>query len=145
MNPFESQLLFLRIVILLLVYAFLLSVLWFLWRDLRVAAPRAARPRSSARQLVVVAGDEAGLRPGDTFPLQPVTELGRDLANTVVVPDAFASAQHARLTLRDGQWWLEDLDSRNGTFINNHRIVRPTPVRAGDVIRVGRVGLRLEG
>ncbi len=145
MNPFESQLLFLRIVILLLVYAFLLSVLWFLWRDLREAAPRAARPRGGARQLVVVAGDEAGLRPGDTFSLQPVTELGRDLTNTVVVPDAFASAQHARLTLRDGQWWLEDLDSRNGTFINNHRIVRPTPVRAGDVIRVGRVGLRLEG
>jgi pSer/pThr/pTyr-binding forkhead associated (FHA) protein len=46
--------------------------------------------------------------------------------------------------LRDGQWWLEDLGSRNGTFVNNRRVAEPTTVQAGDLLGIGRVLLRLE-
>jgi hypothetical protein len=144
MNPFESQLLFLRIGVLLLLYLFLMSVLVFLWRDLRAAARRVSLPRRLLGQLIVVDAGETGLAPGDTFPLQPLTTLGRGLDNTIVLPEVFASSQHALLALRDAQWWLEDLDSRNGTFLNNHRVAKPAVVHAGDLIGIGRVLLRLE-
>jgi hypothetical protein len=144
MNPFESQLLLLRIGVLVLLYLFLASVLVFLWRDLRVTVQRASQPRRLPGQLIVVDGGETGLAPGDAFPLQPLTTLGRDLASTIVLPDVFASSQHALLTLRDGQWWLEDLGSRNGTFVNNRRVAEPTTVQAGDLLGIGRVLLRLE-
>jgi pSer/pThr/pTyr-binding forkhead associated (FHA) protein len=48
------------------------------------------------------------------------------------------------LHLRDGQWWLEDLDSRNGTRLNDAPITQPAPVVPGDVIGVGRVKLKME-
>jgi pSer/pThr/pTyr-binding forkhead associated (FHA) protein len=48
------------------------------------------------------------------------------------------------LTLREGQWWLEDQGSRNGTLLNGTRIAGPTVVSAGDVIGVGRTQLKLE-
>jgi len=143
-SPFETQILILRYGIIALLYVFLLAVLYVAWRDLRSVAQSAERPSRAPGQLVVVDGAETGLSAGDRFPLQPVTSLGRDLSNTIVLPDVFASNSHALLTYRDGEWWLEDLDSHNGTFLNQVRITRPTVVREGDLIRVGRVLMRLE-
>ncbi len=43
--------------------------------------------------------------------------------------DEYVSTQHARLLLHDGQWYVEDLGSTNGTYIGNERLTRPTPGR----------------
>ena len=84
------------------------------------------------------------LEVGAVFPLQPVTSIGRSPVNTIIVPDTYASGQHALLIWREGQWWLEDQDSRNGTLLNDVRISSPTVVSAGDIIGVGRTKLKLE-
>jgi pSer/pThr/pTyr-binding forkhead associated (FHA) protein len=139
----DVLLLALRLLLVALLYAFLAAVLLMLWRDLRQVTTRreAAQP---AGQLVVLdtVGEELGV--GITFPLQRVTSIGRSPNNTVLIPDAYASAQHTLLTWRGGQWWLEDMGSRNGTLLNSTRISGPTVVSAGDVIGVGRTRLKLE-
>ncbi|MEA3341299.1 MAG: FHA domain-containing protein, partial [Chloroflexota bacterium] len=56
----------------------------------------------------------------------------------------YASTQHTLLTWREGQWWLEDQGSRNGTRLNSARISSPTVVSTGDVIGVGHTELKLE-
>ena len=70
--------------------------------------------------------------------------LGRDLANEVPIGDAKASRQHARLTWTNAQVpgsrpliLAEDLCSTNGTFVNGHRIARPTLLGGGDKLVVG--------
>ncbi len=139
----EILLLGLRLLLALLLYCFLGTVLVTLWRDLRQAATshEAARPR---RQLVVLeTGDEA-IPVGTTFSLQPITSIGRSPSSNVLIPDTYASAQHALLLWRAGQWWLEDQNSRNGTLLNGTRIRGPAVVSAGDVIGVGRTRLKLE-
>jgi pSer/pThr/pTyr-binding forkhead associated (FHA) protein len=73
-----------------------------------------------------------------------VTSIGRSPGNTIVIPDTYASSQHALLTWREGQWWLADQNSRNGTTLNGAAIQNPTIVSSGDVIGVGRMQLRLE-
>ena len=139
----DILLLVLRVLMAVLLYAFLAAVLVMLWRDLRAAATsrEAARPGG---QLVVLHAADDLLAAGIAFPLQPVTSIGRSPTNTIPVPDTYASAQHTLLTLREGQWWLEDLDSRNGTLLNGVRISGPTVVSAGDVVGVGRTQLKLE-
>ena len=47
------------------------------------------------------------------------------------------SRLHARFFLRDGQWFVEDNQSTNGTFVNGTRIANPTPLHTGDEIRLG--------
>jgi pSer/pThr/pTyr-binding forkhead associated (FHA) protein len=60
------------------------------------------------------------------------------------VPDTFASAEHALISWRGGQWWLEDLGSRNGTRLNDETVTAPTVLSAGDVISIGQVKLKVE-
>jgi pSer/pThr/pTyr-binding forkhead associated (FHA) protein len=58
--------------------------------------------------------------------------------------DDFVSTEHALLAYRDGFWWLSDVASTNGTFVNNQRVTRPTALQWGDLIGIGRVKMRLE-
>ena len=53
--------------------------------------------------------------------------LGRSSKADVVLADRFLSRQHARLFLRDGKLFLEDLGSRNTTFLNDPPVAQPTP------------------
>jgi hypothetical protein len=139
----DILLLVLRLLLAILLYAFLAAVLLTLWRDLREATTgrEVARPGG---QLVVLHAPDEKLDVDTAFPLQFVTSIGRSPVNTVSIPDAYASAQHTLLTWREGQWWLEDQDSRNGTLLNDAPISGPTVVSAGDVIGVGRTQFKLE-
>lgn len=143
-NPFETQVLILRYGTIILLYAFLAAILYLAWKDLRTVTEGGEPAQRPLGQLVMVDAGETGLSPGDRFPLQLVTSVGRDLTNTLVLPDVFISNAHALLTYRDGEWWLEDLDSRNGTFLNDVRVTRPAVVREGDRITIGRVLMRFE-
>ncbi len=142
----DILLLVLRLLLAALLYTFLGAVLLMLWRDLRQAAVERQVARPGGRLVVLDGSGEAdgGLVDGTAFSLQPVTSIGRSPTNTVVIPDTYASSQHALLTWREGQWWLEDRNSRNGTRLNGRRVEEPTLVSAGDVIGVGRTRLKLE-
>jgi serine/threonine protein kinase len=75
---------------------------------------------------------------GQEFTLhQDVTAIGRTHGNDVVLNGPTVSRRHARLTFRSGQWYLEDLNSSNGTYVNNVRISRPAPLMEGDELRFG--------
>ena len=133
-----------RVVLALLLYGFLGLMGWLLWQDVRTATRSAeARARRLGR-LVVLESGLPGLAPGAEFPLLAITSLGRAPTNTATLPDETTSLEHALLHLRDGQWWLEDLASRNGTRLNDSTISEPAPVMPGDVISVGRVKLKVE-
>jgi hypothetical protein len=143
MSPIDI-LFILRLVLVALLYAFLGTFLWLLWRDLRGAARSGQARTQRLGQLVIIASDLPALTVGQQFPLLAVSSLGRAPTNTASLPDETCSLEHALLHLRDGQWWLEDLDSRNGTRLNDAPVAQPTPVLPGDVIGIGRVKLRLE-
>lgn len=138
----DILLLALRVLLALSLYAFLVAVIWILWRDLRQATAGHEATRSSAQLVVMQAADET-IAAGAIFPLQPITSIGRSPDNTVLIPDIYVSAQHALLAWREGQWWLEDRGSKNGTLLNGARISGPTVVSAGDIISVGQVQLKL--
>jgi len=141
----ETLIFVLRILLSLILYAFLALAFWVIWRDLQATRAKGEARARDRPALVVVASGDTDLLPGDRLPLLPVTTLGRALANTIVLADSFASAEHARLTQRDGRWWLTDLNSRNGTFLNEVRLQpdEPALVAEGDLIGVGSVRLQI--
>jgi hypothetical protein len=142
---FDAQMLLLRGAVLAVLYLFIALVLLVVGGDLRraAAAPRVHR-RSALGQIILVDPGPTGLEEGKSFPLSAVSSIGRSLRNVVSIDDEFLSAEHALLSWRDDSWWVEDLGSKNGTFLNGVRVLRAVPVSGGDTIEVGRVVLRLE-
>ncbi|MFN8377061.1 MAG: FHA domain-containing protein [Anaerolineae bacterium] len=145
MEAGDILLFLMRLVSAVILLASLGAVLWFLWRDLHaVAVPTPPRPANLGRLEVLALIDGELRGTGTGFDLRPVTRIGRGLINTVQIDDTFVSSDHALLTLRDGRWWLEDQNSRNGTVLNGLPISQPTLVTDGDIIEIGSRAFRLD-
>lgn len=68
---------------------------------------------------------------------QPQILIGRDPNCDLAMMDEALSAHHARLTYHHGQWWLEDLNSTNGTFLNREKLTVPAVIIPGDMFKCG--------
>lgn len=69
--------------------------------------------------------------------------VGRAPTSTLVLDDDYASAQHARIFLHNGQWYVEDLGSTNGTVVSGVRISEPTPLSVNMPVRFGQTTVEL--
>ena len=141
MDPFVLTVWVVRLLFLALLYLFLYRIAKTLLADLRVAT---RGPSAELGRLVVVASPGGEPPEGATLALDAITTLGRDVNNAIVVDDAFVSAEHAVLTFRGRTWYVEDLRSTNGTFVNGTPVEGVASIGFGDVVQLGQVRLRLE-
>jgi pSer/pThr/pTyr-binding forkhead associated (FHA) protein len=158
MPPFVLTVL--KIVFLALLYFYVYRAIRSVVLDLRGGNARAARTvawnpprpaegpartapvRGKAPRSVVVTNERGGkveARPLSEGQLQ----IGRAEACQIRLPDTYVSQFHARIYPRDGAWFVEDLGSTNGTYLNQRRITSPAELRAGDRLRVGKTTLEL--
>jgi len=94
-------------------------------------------------KLEIIRGPQAGM----SFALpqgKGVFVIGRNPTNSIVLIDMNASREHARITVRDGRYVLEDLNSSNGTFCNGVPVSAPVYLSHGDEIRIGSSVFRFE-
>jgi hypothetical protein len=141
MDPAVLAIWVVRLLFLAMLYLFLWMVVRALVRDLRAAA---REPTTELGRLVVVASPSGEPAAGASFALDAITSLGRDVNNSIVLEDEFVSATHAALTYRGRAWYVEDLGSTNGTFVNRGQVDGLASIAFGDEIQVGQVRLRLE-
>jgi pSer/pThr/pTyr-binding forkhead associated (FHA) protein len=109
-------------------------------RGSRSAAPPASGSSRGPTQLVVTEGALAGTRIGLTG--APVL-IGRANDSTLVLTDDYASTRHARISLQDGMWLVEDLGSTNGTYLGHRKLDGPVPLEVGVPLRIGKTVLEL--
>ena len=139
----DATILVVRFAVLGVVFLFLLTVLRTQWRELTRARPiRAGGVERESALLYVVQPGKTGLRSGDPFELEPSTTIGRIESNNVVLDEETVSSRHAAVEFHDGRWWIRDLGSTNGTFLNNEAVDGQDQLEPGDLIQVG--GVRLQ-
>lgn len=126
----------LRLLLTLALYGFLGWALWTLWRDIRREADRIVTRRAPGISLAV---QKEGQLTAIKYFIQPEIALGRDPACDIPIIDDTVSARHARLVYHHSQWWLEDLNSTNGTRLNQVLVTTPTVLTSGDEIDLGQV------
>jgi len=96
--------------------------------------------REPAAHLAIVSGSLKGT----TLPLGETSILiGRAATCTVVIEDDFLSARHCRIFPENGQWFVEDLGSTNGTFLGNQKVEDPVAFTVGERVRIGSTTLEL--
>jgi pSer/pThr/pTyr-binding forkhead associated (FHA) protein len=96
--------------------------------------------RSNVRHLVVTEGALAGTR--ITLGNQPVL-IGRADDSTLVLTDDYASTRHARLSPRGSDWYVEDLGSTNGTYLDRAKVTTAVRVPMGTPVRIGKTVIEL--
>ena len=131
-----------------LIYFVLLAVLVAVRREmaLRLRVGQSLPSTAVGRLLVNQAGSDPATRPGAVWLLKPENTLGADPANDVVLNDKLVSGRHARLRWDGAGWWLEDLGSKNGTFVNGERIAAfaAHKVALGSKIQLGDMDFVLQ-
>jgi pSer/pThr/pTyr-binding forkhead associated (FHA) protein len=109
-----------------LIYFALFVVLLAVRREMRQQVRERSQTPSTAaagRLKVIKAGSDPHLQPGAILALDNETLIGAAQGNHLTLADSFVSGRHAQLRWDGAEWWLEDLGSRNGTFVNG----RPSP------------------
>jgi len=128
-------LLILRIALAIGLYAFLGWGLLTLWQDFKRQTSTLTSRQPPPITLLHLVEEE-------TQPYQfntPEITIGRDPACDCALDDQTVSAQHTRLSYHQGQWWVEDLPSTNGTFLNQENVAVPLVITNGDELRCGQV------
>jgi pSer/pThr/pTyr-binding forkhead associated (FHA) protein len=152
----------LKLVLLALLYLFFARVLWAVWSEVREPAdlrragdyvppsdpttaapvptgrrePKPARGRGGRPARLVVL--EPKQRRGTAYAITGVVSIGRDEGNTIqITDDSYVSGHHATIAAAGSEVVVDDLKSRNGTYLNGARLSGQRTVHAGDRIQVG--------
>jgi len=151
----ESLLTILKFCFLALLYLFLLRVVRAVWAE--VAGPRPARPapgaaasaparrreRGSAKGVLRLRVVEPAAQRGRAYELADELTVGRAAGCQITLEDTYASQLHARVFRKDGQLFVEDLGSTNGTYLNRKKVTAPVALRKGDRLQVGKTVMEL--
>jgi hypothetical protein len=133
----------LRVAMVALLYAFLILVLRTASAGLRapVALPR--RSQAEHLMLLVLEPGDSNLAAGQLIEVANGAMLGRAVRADVVLSDAAVSSAHARVNRVGRAWVITDLESTNGTNVNETRVRGTTPLTEGDVLALGTVKLQV--
>jgi hypothetical protein len=153
----ESLLTILKFCFLALLYLFFVRVVRAVWAEVKgpsTLAPAAApsrgnwqgggrattTARAGGRLKVVEPADDRG----HTYELAEELTVGRAGGCQITLDDTYVSQLHARVFRRDGQFYVEDLGSTNGTFLNRKKVTSPIAIRKGDRLQIGKTVMELQ-
>ena len=100
----------------------------------------ALRTKKVPKRAVII---EGGSTSGKTFELGEELTIGRADKCHVVLDDTYVSQVHARIFSRGDSYFLEDLGSTNGTYLNRKRVGGTTELQRGDKVKVGKTVLEM--
>jgi pSer/pThr/pTyr-binding forkhead associated (FHA) protein len=133
-------LLALRLIMAAALYAFLAWGILILWRDLRNQAQSLAKQKVPALKVSLLSDKKKSEELRFT---SPEIVIGRHPRCEWVLANDTVSSRHARMTYHHDQWWLEDLGSRNGTFLNGVALTAPAVLANMDQVRCGQVNFSI--
>jgi hypothetical protein len=100
--------------------------------------------RAASRDAWLVPTQGGGLTPGDRFDLFGGISIGRSPEADVRIEDRYASGVHARIYSRGPSYYVEDMNSTNGTFLNGERLDGEAELKDLDELRIGDTEFRFE-
>ncbi len=136
-------------------YLFLLVIARSALKDLRRTtspAPDATGFHAAPGHAEVARGADAwliverggGLKAGERFDLIGGLSIGRSKDSDVRIEDRYASSLHARVFSREGRYFVEDMNSTNGTLLNGATLKGEAELIDGDVVQIGDTEFRFE-
>ncbi len=141
MGVFELASRIVKFVLIAIVYSFILRVVKMVYLDISdTKRARRAVTEGMAYLKLSVRKKDMDYKIYDTYAVRENTYIGRARKNDVCIAAPFMSATHARIFFADGEFYIEDLGSTNGTLVNGKYIGNYTvPLKSGDKIGFGNI------
>lgn len=125
----------LRILLVLLSYAFLGWMIYTIFNDIKMSSSQ--KTKQTIPPIILEAQIEEGESKRVFRQIQMI--LGRDPSVDFPLNDETISLKHSKISYHNKQWWIEDLESTNGTYLNDESVKTETIITNGDKLRLGKV------
>lgn len=132
----------LKYIFITIIYLFIFAIIRMIYLDIRRTSRDKRKPMHDTSYLEVISNpDKLYFDIKKSYPLEnEVVIIGRGEDCTISIDDLYMSARNTQLWLEDGEWYIADMGSTNGTYINGERMTdEPLILDSGDKIRIGQV------
>ncbi|MEN6312967.1 MAG: FHA domain-containing protein [Clostridiaceae bacterium] len=139
---FETISLIIKYIFVLIVYLFIFGIMRMIYLDIKSVGMKRVNVVGKYPYLKLLNQREyLNFKVEEAYTLDRDLSIGRGGDNNITLGDPFLSKKHARLTTKEGNIYLEDLSSRNGTFLNGRRLEKDESITLtdGDKIKMGNV------
>lgn len=126
-----------RYIFIALIYLFMIGIIRLIYLDIRNI--RELGDETGTYLKLINMRESVPFKIKDEYFINREITIGRDSGNDIVLRDPYISKKHSRVFLKDGEYHIEDMDSSNGTYVNNNRITGVSRIYHGDRVKVGQI------
>lgn len=126
-----------KYIFIIIIYMFIFSIIRLIYLDIRGMGSYGIG--EDAYLKLINRKDSLPFKINEYYSIDQVLTLGRQGDNDIVIKDPFVSKKHFKIVEDEGEYYLEDLNSSNGTFLNGQRIEDMVKLSNGDRISIGNV------
>ncbi|MBW4829138.1 MAG: FHA domain-containing protein [Clostridiaceae bacterium] len=126
-----------KYVFILIIYLFMLSIIRLIYLDIKGISLNTLSKNNYLK--LINQKETLPFKVKEAYSLDKDTTIGRGNQNNIIIKDPYISKKHLKIVKDEGDYYLEDLESANGTFVNGDKIMDVVKLRNGDRIRLGQV------
>lgn len=127
----------LKYIFVFIVFYFIYSIIRIIYYDVRTTLKRESKSDTYLKLLNL--SENFSFTVQEFYFLASDNTIGRDDRNSICIKDKFMSKFHARIVEDEGIFFLEDLKSANGTYLNSERIEDAIELKSNDIINIGKL------
>ncbi len=126
-----------KYIFIIIIYLFIFSIIRLIYLDIKALDIHYID--SSAYLKLINRKESLPFKIDEYYYIDKVLKLGRKGDNNIIIKDPYISKVHYQIVEDEDDYYLEDLDSANGTFLNGNKIYDVVKLQDGDIIKTGRI------
>lgn len=126
-----------RYIFIVIIYLFILAIIRLIYLDIKSMYSIDEEVGSYLK--LINRKDMIPYKIKEEYVLNEKITIGRGTQNDIILRDPYVSKKHAKIVEDEGKYFLEDLDSANGTYLNNQKVLDVTILKNGDRIKLGQI------
>lgn len=134
---FSVMSLLFRYLFILIIYLFMLSIIRLIYLDIKSMYTVESEIGSYLK--LINRKETIPYRIKDEYAIKDEITIGRSNKSTITLRDPYVSKEHLRIVKDEGKYFLEDLNSANGTYLNNGKVLDVTMLKNGDRVKLGQI------
>ena len=139
-----KMLLIMKIAIIGVVYIIIFVALRIMYKDIKSGGKKKVKKNPFGLE-IIKPGKNSNLKSGGVIPIRNSISIGRKDDNTVILTDEYVSGHHARIYIKNTDYFLEDRNSTNGTKLNSNKLIGKSLIKRGDIIQIGTSEFKVIG